>query len=405
MSNDTCAISSINDLLSQANANQLNITTTVSQCPDICALAWGNGNPDLSGIGANISYIFQAILSILCGPLLCLVYELRHRWRLGERTAKHLSALHDSFLDISAQFSIPVAIAAVIRLRQKAPFYELAFLRSLTTMQFLGLLSTAVTVGLFEDDYERGVQRITIIVLYGLIEFGFYMGLIGGLVTNPSTWERINELTDACKAYGHIFPWLKHIPPPVKVNLPHISVKDYFNPVKFSAKKWKFAFIIIGFIIAGFLALILACVMIYFLAIAFWKILTGERDGGWRYLVLPMSAAFTIAMLVELVEMERTRNFMKVVAGADFQDNQWGFGQVIALFLWMPLCTQLFYYLTRLELQPKRATRSPSPADSLPTVKFENEKAQTKDIEVGDSAGGMAKDSVGVAVPSRLFQK
>ena len=64
----------MNDLLNQAQAGRLNITTIVTSCPDICALAWGSGNPDLSGIGANVSYILQAVLTFLCGPVLCLVY-------------------------------------------------------------------------------------------------------------------------------------------------------------------------------------------------------------------------------------------------------------------------------------------------------------------------------------------
>ncbi|PPQ72929.1 hypothetical protein CVT26_014539, partial [Gymnopilus dilepis] len=260
MSNSTCLFSSITDLLTKANEHQLNVTTTVASCPDICQLAWGNGNPDLSGIGANISYIIQVILTFLCGPVLCLLYELRDRWRFSEGTLKHFSTIHDSFLDISAQFSIPVAIAAVIRFRQRAPFYELAFLRTLTTMQFLSLLSTTVTVGLFEEPHRRGPQRITIIVLYGLLEFAFYIGLIGSLVTSQASWESISELSEACKAYGKIFPWIKYVPPPAKIHLPHITVKQFFNP--FSRQGWKFGLIITGFVIAGIIALCLAIAII-----------------------------------------------------------------------------------------------------------------------------------------------
>lgn len=343
MSNSSCSISSINDLLLQANQNHLNITTTVSLCPGICSLAWGNGNPDLSGIGANISYIFQAVLTVICGPLLCLVYELRHRWNFDERTEKHIASLHGTFLDISAQFSIPVAIAAVIRLRQNAPFYELAFLRSLTTMQFLSLLSTFVTVGLFDEPHRRHRQRIFIIVLYGLLEFGFYMGLIGSLVTNKSSWVSISEFSEACKAYSQIFPWIKYIPSPKKINLPHITAKDYFNP--FSKKGWKFSLIIFGFVIAGILGLILAALIVIFLLPFLYYALRGKE--GARWLVIPMSLAFTIGMLEQLARMEKTRAVMKGITGTDFQDNQWGFGQVIAIFLWMPLCIQFAYYILR----------------------------------------------------------
>ena len=344
MSNSTCISNntSIDELLAEAIRNNLNMTSTVVTCPQVCSLAWGNGNPDLSGIGANISYIFQAVLSILCGPVLCLIYELRDKWSFNKRSQKRLASLHDAFLNISAQFSISVAIAAVIRVRQRAPFYELAFLRPLTTMQFLSLLSTSITVGLFEDPYRRGAQPIFIVVLYGFLEFGFYMGFIGSLIANSSSWAVMTELSGACKNYGHIFPWIKYIPPPGKINLPKISAKEYFNP--FSKKGWRYSMTIWGLVMAGIAALVIAILILYFGIPVVFKVLRGRKA---RFLVIPMSLAFIIGMLVELAEMERTRSAMKEITGSDFQDNQWGFGQVIALFLWMPLCIQMVYYTGR----------------------------------------------------------
>jgi len=109
----------------------------------------GNGNPDLSGIGANISYIFQAVLSILCGPLLCVIYEHRDRWSFNKRTQK-LAALHNTFLNISAQFSISV-VAAVIRVRQGA-------LRTgFSASPNAAILSISVAVGLFAEPFRRGI--------------------------------------------------------------------------------------------------------------------------------------------------------------------------------------------------------------------------------------------------------
>ena len=360
MSNSTCAVDtvSIDDLLAQAAKTGLNLTTTVTNCPEVCSLAWGNGNPDLSGIGVNISYIFQAVLSIICGPLLCLIYELLkgrashksctercavdnddERWTLHTCSQETLSTLHDSFLDISASFSIPVAIAAIFRITQNAPFYELAFLRPLITMQFLSLLSTSVTAGLFQKPYRRGIQRISIIVLYGLLEFGFYMGLVGSLTANTTSWDLLTELSNACTTYGDIFPWIKHIAPPAKIHLPKITAAEYFNPI--SKKGWVFSLIISGFISAAILGLIVAALIVIFVVPFVFKVLRGEHFG---FLVIPLSLAFAIGMLVELAEMERTRHIMKEITGPSFQDDQWGFAQVIAVFLWMPLCIQLVYY-------------------------------------------------------------
>ena len=129
------------------------------------------------------------------------------------------------------------------------------------------------------------------------------------MFTNEATWKAINELGEACKANGQIQPWFKYIPTP-KVNVPHITAKQFFNP--FSKDGTKFAFILLGFIIAGLLALCLAVGGLFY----------GQNQKV--ELLSPMSLAFTVGMSVEVVQMERTWNDMKPITGADFQDNQWG---------------------------------------------------------------------------------
>jgi hypothetical protein len=346
MANTLCAFTSINDVLAKADMDHLNITTLVSSCPDICTLAWGTGNPDLSGIGANISYIFQAILTFIFGPLLCFTY-ICHK-KFTKFANERLEKLQDTFMDISAQFSITVAIAAVIRSYQHPPYYELAFLRSLITMQFLSLLATAVTIGICKKHKDplttrpvsdtseegrkerKGAPRITVIIIYSLIEFGCYVGLLGRLRVSKASWTTLSELNEACKAYSHIVPWSVYIPPPL--HLPHIgSARDYFGK-----KGVKFVWTIIGLCLAAIVCLFIAAGVLFLLA----SVLLSQKE----ILVGPISLAFSVGMLVATVKMEHTRQIMKAVTGVEFQDNQWGFGQVIALFLWVPLIIQMFYY-------------------------------------------------------------
>ena len=129
------------------------------------------------------------------------------------------------------------------------------------------------------------------------------------------------------------------------MNGPHITAKQFFNP--FSKYGTKFAFILLRFIIAGLLALCLAVVIIGGL---FYGLQNQKVE-----LLGPMSLAFTVGMLVEVVQMERTWNDMKSITGADFQDNQWrarlftlGFVSLPLIFLTFPsnmmdnmLCSQL----------------------------------------------------------------
>jgi len=47
----SCSFPSIYQVLAEADKGNLNITQVVQRCQNICSLAWGVGNPDLSGIG------------------------------------------------------------------------------------------------------------------------------------------------------------------------------------------------------------------------------------------------------------------------------------------------------------------------------------------------------------------
>jgi hypothetical protein len=49
----SCNFASISDVLTQADNGALNVTLIVQQCSNICSLVWGQGNPDLSGIGVS----------------------------------------------------------------------------------------------------------------------------------------------------------------------------------------------------------------------------------------------------------------------------------------------------------------------------------------------------------------
>jgi hypothetical protein len=52
-----CNFTSINQFLAASEAGGINITLAVQNCSGICSQAWGNGNPDLSGIGVSHSTI------------------------------------------------------------------------------------------------------------------------------------------------------------------------------------------------------------------------------------------------------------------------------------------------------------------------------------------------------------
>ncbi len=223
MANSTCSITSINDLLDKVDRNLLNVTTTIASCPNICSLAWGKGNPDLSGIGLNVSYIMQAILAVLCGPILALIYSLRDRLGLDERTQDRLSEICHSFVNISAAFNIPVAIAAVIRTRQYAPFFEQYFLLFLVGMQSCSFVSVVCGLPVFDRRHHKSVQAIPLYLgIQGLLLFVTFM-----LVRSISRWVSIQELIAACKSYGQVLPFFVEFTEQVKfVRSPDLTPRE-----------------------------------------------------------------------------------------------------------------------------------------------------------------------------------
>lgn len=55
-----CNFTTIEAFFDNATENGLNITAEIEQCPNLCLLTFGTGNPDLSGIGVSGLFINSA---------------------------------------------------------------------------------------------------------------------------------------------------------------------------------------------------------------------------------------------------------------------------------------------------------------------------------------------------------
>lgn len=183
---------------------------------------------------------------------------------------QNIVSLQQEFIDASAQFTIPVAVAAIVRLRQDAPFFKVTFLQSLMSMQFFGLLAVIVATGVV--DLPRESARIALLVLYALLNFGFYMGLVGHLRTSKASYATIKELAHVCQGYGAILPGFQD----TQTNFPHID-KGAFNPFDY---KDRGGWIVFGLILAGLAAL---GVLVVFLSLFF---------GHWKSAMLGFSAPY-----------------------------------------------------------------------------------------------------------------
>jgi hypothetical protein len=58
------------------------------------------------------------------------------------------------FYDISALFSIPIAIAAIIRWDDRPPFFEVSFMKSLLALQYVGAALNSVVLMISARRYK-----------------------------------------------------------------------------------------------------------------------------------------------------------------------------------------------------------------------------------------------------------
>jgi hypothetical protein len=288
----------------------------------------------------TISYIIQFTLFVILGPIFIGLYSLRGRGFVSQRAVRRLEKLQDTFIDVSSQFTITITIAAVVRTKQNAPFFEITFIESLTMMQFAGFFASVVAAGVTAE--RKKPFRIVIFVLYGFMNFGFYMGIVGYLYTSRSRFQDIKDLSIACQGYGFLLPAFTYAR---SLKLTGISAKVLLGGIlKLSWNSLKRS---IGQFFSIIIYLLLPCAAVFLLyasAILVWFLYKALISKN-AYILGGMSLAFTVWALVELVEMMRKRDILKSLSGDAFHDNKWGFGQVVALCLWFPLLFQGFYYL------------------------------------------------------------
>jgi hypothetical protein len=341
------------------------------------------------------------VLAVLFGPGFSLIYAFRDQLHINK---KHIVDLQSAFLDASAQFTIPVAIAAVVRLKQSAPLYEITFLESLTSMQFLALLSTSVATGIGPN--YQSPKRIIVIVLYSIIDFSLYISIVAYLRTSKGRWESLKELSQACSIYGsNLLPGFVYyqntIPAPHPTSPPPKFI-DFKNK-----KGWRNWGIIMALVIAT-----VAGILVLYLSFLWLRKAIRERSTGSLGI---LSLGLSTGMVYFAIQMESERNHMRSILGRDFEDDQWGFGQVVALCLWVPLGLQSIYVIlgkyftsgfqaTIENIMTDMTLESLGHNDQGPVPDLESEqkkqKIPKKSVHIEDAGGDSQSAAASVPLPT-----
>ncbi len=314
-------------------------------------------------------------MTIVFGPLLPVLYFSSSR---PLQLQARLEELHRQFYYANSLVVIPNLIAAIVYLRQNPPLYEVTYIYYLATMQLLSLLGSCLSgivfldptkeeTGVLRDDESArrepdarasDIAKFRLAAIVGsILAFGLYMGSVGWARQASLSLFDVQSLRTACSAYGTLIPDIPSPPPAVAPSHPS-SELGALLPASQVARELGIAF---GVAVAA----LLACLVLFYLSSAIESLIKGLFMAFLFVLVFPwanslLCLGFVAGMLFSLGHMQANRTAIKTLAGPEFEDNKWGFGQVVALFIWIPSSVNVVYWFLRLLVWHLRHRELPS---------------------------------------------
>ncbi|KAL2847778.1 hypothetical protein BJY01DRAFT_246679 [Aspergillus pseudoustus] len=308
--NRTCDFDKIDDFFKYANRNGLNITVEVQNCQNLCLLTYGTGNPDLSGIGMMYAYSVQTGLTILAGPVYRVLYLT---FAPVSSFVRDLKDIQMNFFSSNGFFVGSSALATLAHLAQNPSTFEVAEMQAMAFLQVNSILVT-----FFCMVVAQPMSRWALRVFFYFVVFVLVIVALGLAHLNSDSKRDWRLASDGC---AH-------------------SSTDYnvINPIPYPS--WTVAI----FAVAG--------------TVAFWMQSLRERfqadklhRSAYRVLMLfwvLLIGLLTAGMIVGLTMMWRQRRHLKSLARDEFEDDEWGFGQIAALTIWAPIPVELIYILNDL---------------------------------------------------------
>ncbi|KAJ0421423.1 hypothetical protein BJY00DRAFT_282246 [Aspergillus carlsbadensis] len=308
--NRTCDFDKIDDFFKYANDNGLNITVEVQHCQNLCLLTYGTGNPDLSGIGMMSAYTLQTTFTILLGPIYRLVYLT---FGPVSSFVRDLRDIQMNFFSSNGFFIGSSALATLANLSQNPPTFEIAEMQAMAFLQVNSILVTFFCMVVAQPMSRWAARVFLYFVVFVLVIVALGLSHLNG--DSKRDWRLAS---DGCAHSSTDYDVINPIPYPswtVAIFAVIGTVAFWMQTLreKFQADKLhKTAFRVL---------------------MAFWVLLIGLLVAG---------------MIVGLEMMWRQRRHLKSLARDEFEDDQWGFGQIAALTIWAPIVVEFIYILNDL---------------------------------------------------------
>ncbi|KAL5043259.1 hypothetical protein BDW71DRAFT_188266 [Aspergillus fruticulosus] len=305
-----CDFDNMNDFFDYANKNGLNITVEVQNCQNLCLLTYGVGNPDLSGIGMMYAYSIQTGLTILVGPVYRVLYLTLAPVSSFMRDLRDIQM---NFFSSNGFFVGSSALATLAHLSQNPSTFEIAEMQAMAFLQVNSILVTFFCLVVAQPMSRWAARVLLYFAVFVLVLVALGKSHLGS--DSRANWRLAS---DGC---AH-------------------SSTDYsvINPVPYPS--WAVAI----FAVAGSIALWIQSLKEKFQADKLHKSLFRMVVLFWVLLI----GLLTAGMVLGLTMMWRQRRHLRSLARDQFEDDQWGFGQIAALTIWAPIPVELLYILNDL---------------------------------------------------------
>lgn len=267
-----------------------------------------------------ICWRIQAFLMFLFGPCLLAGYIFLPK-RLQ---AKQVRDIQFEFLVGSSVLSVSVLTATAIYLFSTDQPFEQTFLYHLATMQFFALFTVWST---FIPIYSRTDGRTGWYNIFYLIIAAapFFLNFLITILFFISLHPAIPYFLIAC---------IDNVDTGLPTSAPEYVIRAYKGDWIMTAQSTTsiitFALTSFSLPTAGLLLL-------------FW------RSFAWRchqQLHMLITSGSTVAMVVFMVRMDLNRSMMRSLVGEDYIGDEWGFGQILAIFIWIPIIFRLVVFLS-----------------------------------------------------------
>ncbi|KAK0652796.1 hypothetical protein B0T16DRAFT_455143 [Cercophora newfieldiana] len=356
-SSDACSFEDLDSLIDRAVQDWAgyNMSLLVQTCSEVCEVAFGTGNPDISGPGAMVSYVLQGLASITFGPLLGFLsvfiasepdldsyFALPKALWMTEYVLPTATSIHQTNLIIA----LSVLVSSVKRLQTTTPLAERALITGLVGYQ---MLAAVIGTASYAITHEQSRGRSFLVTIYMLT-----VGILYAFVTAskqayfPARGYALGNITAVCTTdYG----W-----PAVEINLAEMPLTMAQKIAKAQPKRYKYDenataefFGSIGLIILLIVIIICILAILQRFAEFLGRALPGPYYAFCQFVGLkPRRVAGIAAVAVwtvlsaflaslALVALFRLRDQHRQASRDRYADDEWGFGQVMAVMAWIPV--------------------------------------------------------------------